>query len=210
MIQSANKDSANHASGTLIIACGALAHELVAVNKANNWQHVEIQCLPAHWHNTPEKITPGIEQKLIDNQRRFERILVAYGDCGTGGQLDKLLEQYGVERLPGPHCYSFFAGEEEFNQLVDEDMGTFYLTDYLATHFERLILDELGIRKHPELLPMYFGNYRRLIFLCQQDNVDTLALARKAADTLSLEFKIVKTGLKPFSNELAKIKVVGA
>lgn len=192
---------------TLIIACGALAHELVAINKANHWTHFDIQCLPAHWHNTPDKITPAIEKKILENREHYQQILVAYGDCGTGGQLDALLSRYDIARLPGPHCYSFFAGEAVFEQFVDEDMATFYLTDYLATHFDRLILDELGIRKHPELLPMYFGNYKRLLYLTQQDSAETLALARKAAQTLGLQFKVHKTGLKPITNALEAIRV---
>jgi len=210
MTQAASKDPPDTAARTLVIACGALAHELVAVNKANSWNHIDIQCLPAHWHNTPDKITPGIEQKIIANKEHYARILIAYGDCGTGGHLDALLAQHGIERLPGPHCYSFFAGESEFNQYVDEDLGTFYLTDYLATHFERLILDELGIRKHPELLPMYFGHYKRVVYLAQQANAETEMRARAAAETLGLEFQMYVTGLKPFTNALANIKVVNA
>ena len=193
---------------TLIIACGALAHELVAVQKANNWDHMDVQCLPASWHNSPDKITPAIAKKITENREKYDRILVAYGDCGTGGQLDRLLETEKVERLPGPHCYSFFAGEETFEQLVDEDMGTFYLTDYLAANFNRLIIDDLGIRDHPELMPMYFGNYKRLLYLEQQENAELLEKARAAAEQLGLEFKVHRTGLKPFEQSLKDIKIV--
>ena len=129
---------------TLVIACGAIAHELVAVLKASAWDHVSIQCLPAEWHNTPVHIAPGVEKKIIENKEAFDRILIAYGDCGTGGILDDVIKRHNVQRLPGNHCYDFFAGVERFAALADEELGTFYLTDYLAAHFDRLILDGLG------------------------------------------------------------------
>lgn len=196
---------------TLVIACGALSHELVALARANHWQHIDIQCLPAHWHNTPDKITPGVENKIIDNRDLFDRILVAYGDCGSGGQLDAMLAKYDdVERLPGAHCYSFFAGKEIFEQFSEDDIGTFYLTDYLAEHFDRLILEELGIKEHPELRDMYFGNYTHVLYLAQTEDEAKLEKAKIAADTLGLTLKVHYTGLTPFKDALQGIKIVQA
>ncbi len=193
---------------TLVIACGALAHELVEVLDANRWSQIEVQCLPAHWHNTPDKITPGVEQKIIENQEQFDNIIVAYGDCGTGGKLDRMLEKYDVERLPGDHCYSFYSGDDVFKQLAHDEIGTFYLTDYLAWHFDRLILEDLGIKKHPELRDMYFGNYTKMVYLAQTHNDARLKDAQAAAESLQLPLTVHNTGLQPFEQSLRGIKIV--
>lgn len=191
----------------LVIACGALAHELIALIKANRWDHIDVQCLPAEWHNTPDKITPAVKAKIHEYRDSYERILVAYGDCGTGGQLDALLEREGVERLPGPHCYSFFTGASVFEAIADKELGTFYLTDYLAANFERLILKDLGIDSHPELLSMYFGNYTKVLYLAQQQNDAYEQKARDAARALGLEFEMRITGLGPFEQSLKQIRI---
>lgn len=193
---------------TLIIACGALAQELVTILKANDWQHVEIKCLPAKWHNTPEKITPAIAALINDTRGLYESTLVAYGDCGTGGQLDGLLARENIERLPGDHCYSFFAGEDIFAELAEEELGTFYLTDYLAANFERLILQDLGIKDHPELKEMYFGHYTRMLYLAQQPTPELKTLAQEAADALGLTYSYRETGLTPLEQSFKQIKIV--
>lgn len=193
---------------TLLIACGALAHELVDVLKANQWSHIDIQCLPAEWHNTPDKIAPGVEEKIIQNKSEYDHMLVAYGDCGTGGHLDTVLQRHQIERLPGAHCYAFFTGQETFSTLADEELGTFFLTDYLAWHFDRLILDTLGIRKHPELRDMYFGNYTRMLYLAQTENDERLAQAKRAADSINLPLEVRYTGLQPLQTALEKIRIV--
>ena len=192
---------------TLVIACGALAHELIAVLRTNHWDHIDVQCLPAEWHNTPDKIAPAVEKKIQENRETYRRILVAYGDCGTGGHLDAVLEREGVERLPGPHCYSFFAGRNVFDAIADDELGTFYLTDYLAANFNRLILQDLGIQDHPELLDMYFGNYTKVLYLAQQQNDAYEQKARAAAEALGLEFEMRVTGLDPFEHSLKKIHI---
>lgn len=195
---------------TLVIGCGAIAHELVTVFKANHWDHIEIQCLPAEWHNTPDRIVPAIREKLSAERTRFKRIFIAYGDCGTGGRLDALLNEpdnQNIERLQGDHCYAFFAGPDNFDQIANDDLGTFYLTDYLAANFERLILGELGINEHPELLPMYFGNYNRLVYLSQQDNKILMEKAKQAATALNLSFEHIHTGLEKFDNALSNIRI---
>ena len=178
--------------------------------RINNWQFADIQCLPAHWHNTPDRITPGVEQKILANCTKYNRILVAYGDCGTGGQLDAMLERYGVERLPGAHCYSFFSGQQKFEQLASDEIGTFYLTDYLAAHFDRIILKELGIAKYPELRDMYFAHYTRVLYLAQTKNTNILDCAKSAAAALSLPFEVQYTGLEPIHHSLDKIRIAAA
>jgi hypothetical protein len=176
-------------AGLLIIACGALAKEVAALVAANRWQHVKVACLPADLHNRP-KLIPGAVGDAIRRGRAdgFERILVAYADCGTGGELDRVVASEGVERLPGAHCYELYSGSEVFTALADAEPGTFYLTDFLARHFERLVVRELGLDRHPELTAMYFGNYRRLVFLSQRDEPALLERARAAARRLGLAF----------------------
>jgi hypothetical protein len=179
---------------SLVIACGALAWEIMAMIRANGWDAIEVQCLPAGWHNTPDKIPEGVREKIREARGAYAHIFVAYGDCGTGGLLDAVLEEEGVERIGGAHCYQFFAAEEEFLALHDAEPGTFYLTDYLAKHFDTLILKGMGIDRHPELLGMYFGNYKRLIYLAQTQDKAIETLARAAADRLGLAFEMRFTG----------------
>lgn len=187
---------------SLIIACGALAHELTAVLKQSGWDHLEIQCLPAHLHNTPQKITEAVRTKIEAARGRYVRIYVAYADCGTGGRLDAMLEREGVERIGGNHCYEFFAGTAVFNAVSEAEPATFYLTDYLTRHFDRLILRDLGIDEHPELESVYFGNYKRLVYLSQRGDDALLEKARRAAGRLGLEFEHRHTGLRPFNQAL--------
>ena len=181
---------------TLVIACGAIAHELVAVLRASGFDQFEIQCLPAQWHNTPQRIAPGVQGKIEAAQGKYRQILVAYGDCGTGGQLDRVLEPYGIARLPGDHCYSFMAGSTVFDAMADAELGTFYLTDSLVDHFERLILEGLGINRHPELLESYFQHYTRVMYLAQDASQhDREAKALQAARSLGLPLAVHHTGL---------------
>src|SRR5215471_261507 len=144
---------------TLLIACGALAREVLAVVEAQGWRNLAVTCLPAHYHNTPAKIPEGVRAKIRENRDRYDRIYVAYGDCGTGGMLDQVLAEEGVERIGGPHCYQFYAGTADFTALMEAEPGTLFLTDYLVRHFERIIMEGLGIDRHPELRDDYFGNY---------------------------------------------------
>ena len=181
-------------AGTLVIACGAISHEIVALRRANGWDHLTLQCLPAELHNRPERIPEAVRTKIRAARGRFAQVFVAYADCGTGGLLDAVLEEEGVARIPGAHCYGFFAGSELFTRLSEAEPGTLYLTDFLARHFERLILRGLGIDRHPELERMYFGNYRKLVYLAQREDPDLLARARAAAERLALSFEHYVTG----------------
>lgn len=167
---------------------------------------MHVQCLPAKLHNTPLAIAPAVHEKITRlRQQGYTRLFVAYGDCGTGGALDRVLEATGVERLPGPHCYSFFAGEAAFEALHNAEFGTFYLTDFLVRHFDRLIIRDMGIEKHPELLPMYFGNYKKLVYLAQTDDATLRDLAKQAANRLGLAFEYHSTGYGGLQTSLKHI-----
>jgi hypothetical protein len=189
---------------SLIIACGALAREIVALRTLNNWPHLVVQCLPAELHNRPEKIPAAVRAKIQAARGRFTSIFVAYADCGTGGLLDAVLAEEGVERIPGAHCYEFFAGSAQFAELAEAELGTFYLTDFLLQHFERLIIHGLGIDKHPELLPIYFGNYKKLTYLAQVESPEKVAAGRAAAQRLGLEFETRFTGYGGLATSLER------
>ncbi len=191
----------------LVIACGALARELVGLIQANGWAQVKVTCLPARLHNRPERIPQAVRECIRTSRAAFQRIFVAYGDCGTGGQLDRVLQEEGAQRLPGAHCYEFLAGSSEFTQLADAEPGTFYLTDFLARHFDRLVMRGLGLDRHPELLPLYFGNYRRLVYLAQQRNTDLIRRAQLAAERLNLPLEIIHTGLAPLAQALQPLAI---
>jgi hypothetical protein len=178
----------------LLIACGALAHEVMAVLRLSGLAGVEVQCLPAKLHNTPQHIPEAVRAKIREERRHFERIFVLYGDCGTGGLLDAVLAEEGVERIAGAHCYEFFATTPAFNEMAEAEPASFYLTDFLVRHFDRLVWKGLGIERHPELLPLYFGNYRRLIYIAQTDSPALRAKAKHAAERLGLAYEYRFTG----------------
>lgn len=189
---------------SLIIACGALAREILALRTFNNWPHLVVQCLPADLHNRPEKIPAAVRAKIQAARGRFASIFVAYADCGTGGLLDAVLAEEGVERIPGAHCYEFFAGNAQFEALAEAELGTFYLTDFLLQHFERLIMHGLGIDKHPELLALYFGNYKKLTYLAQVASEEKIAAGQAAAQRLGLEFEYHVTGYGGLATSLER------
>jgi hypothetical protein len=179
---------------TLLIACGALGREITTLIEVLDLQNVSVQCLPAHFHNTPEKIPDGVEQKINQAGDRFGRILVLYGECGTGGRLDEILEREGIERIPGDHCYEFFLGHDDFKALFELEPGSFFLTDYLVKHFDLLIMKGLGLDRFPQLLDDYFGNYSQLVYLAQTEDPDLDAAAKQAAERLNLKFERRFTG----------------
>ncbi|MGH8958721.1 MAG: DUF1638 domain-containing protein [Acidimicrobiia bacterium] len=187
----------------LIIACGALARELGDVLKTSRLDWVDIECLPAVLHNTPQLITDAVRERIDRATGRYEQIFVGYADCGTGGMLDRLLEERGIERLPGAHCYEFFAGADRFARLHDEDPGTFYLTDFLVKHFDRLVWQGLGLDRWPELRDDYFGNYRRVIYLSQVESDDLVSRAKEAAVKLGLAFEHHHVGYGDFQPAIA-------
>jgi hypothetical protein len=186
-------------AAVLLIGCGALAHELVELQRRNQWSHVKIKCLPADLHNRPQGIPAAVRSVIEHNRSDYQHIFLAYADCGTGGALDRVLEEYGVERLPGAHCYDFYAGPQEFRRMAEEESGTFYLTDFLTRHFDRLVKKALGLDRHPQLMQQYFGNYRRVMYLGQSDSPELEQMARTHADYLGLEFTVHHTGLAPLN-----------
>ena len=189
-------------SRVLVIGCGALAKELVAVIDQAGLSNVDLTCLPATLHNRPGGIPALVREKIRQARPRYERIFIAYADCGTGGLLDAVLADEGVERLPGAHCYEFYATAPTFAALADEELGTFYLTDFLARNFDRLVITGLGIDRHPELLTTYFGNYKRLVYLAQTDDPTLVATARRAARRLGLTFEVRSTGYGELATSL--------
>lgn len=186
----------------LVIACGALARELAELRRLNGWEQVAIRCLPAELHNRPERIAPAVAELIEAERGRHAQIFVAYADCGTGGALDRLLAERGVERLPGAHCYEFLAGSPAFHALAEAEPGTFYLTDFLVRSFDRLVKQGLGLDRHPELRDAYFGNYRRLVYLAQSADSALEAQARAHAAYLGLDYLHHPTGLGPFDRAL--------
>jgi hypothetical protein len=196
---------ASHAldsSRVLVIGCGALARELVAVIDQAGLSNVDLTCLPATLHNRPGGIPAAVRAKIRAARPRYARIFVAYADCGTGGLLDAMLADEDVERLPGAHCYEFYAGSVAFAAMTVEEPGTFYLTDFLARNVERLVIVGLGLDRHPELLSTYFGNYRRLVYLAQTDDPGLVIAARRAARRLGLAFELRRTGYGDLATSL--------
>jgi hypothetical protein len=197
------KPSLGGQTGTLtILACGALARELTAIVAKNRMSGVRIACLPAKLHNRPQLIPELVRRKIHRLRETGGEIFVAYADCGTGGELDRVLAEERVERLPGAHCYAFYAGLDAFDALHDEEPGTFYLTDYLARHFDTLMVKGLGLDRHPELFDDYFRNYRRLVYLRQSREPDLMPRAEKAAAFLKLPLVVRDTGYGLLESEV--------
>jgi len=188
---------------SLHIACGALAREIDALKRANGWDQLQVQCLDAALHNRPKSIPAKVEALLEKHFHQYERVFVAYADCGTGGALDTVLARWGVSRLPGAHCYEVFATSPIFHALAAAEPGTFYLTDFLARHFNRLVIEDLKLDTHPTLQDMLFGHYQRVVYLAQTDDADLRAKAQKAADRLGLAFEVLETGLTALQAALA-------
>ncbi|MFM7434050.1 MAG: DUF1638 domain-containing protein [Gammaproteobacteria bacterium] len=178
----------------LVIACGALAHEIAALRKLHGWLALEVHCLPPELHNRPERIAPAVREAIIQHRDRYAEIFVAYADCGTTGALDAVLREEGVERIEGVHCYQFFATPEIFAELAEAEPGSFFLTDFLVRHFDRLVFRGLGLDRHPQLQTQYFGNYRRLVYLAQLGDADNVRAAQDIAARLGLEYHFRHTG----------------
>ena len=191
--------------GILIIACGALAREITVLKRANGWTDVDVQCLPPELHNRPERIVPAVREQISAQRSRYDTIFVAYADCGTGGMLDALLREEGIERLPGAHCYEFYAGAAVFDQLQNAEPGTFYLTDFLLRHFDRLVTRGLGLDRHPELAIEYFRNYRKVVYLAQNPAPDSVEQARQIAHGMGLEFESRITGYGELGSRLSAL-----
>ncbi len=177
---------------TLVLACGALAKEVLALKTSMNLSDdvFDLQCLPASYHNHPDKIVPALKETLDGKGAEYDHVLIGYGDCGTGGGLDRLLKHYPkAERLPGAHCYAFYAGLSEFDAMMEEELGSFFLTDYLVRHFKTLIVKGFGMDRYPNLKEMYFEHYKRLVYMSQEPTEQLIEEAREAAGFLGLAFE---------------------
>jgi hypothetical protein len=178
---------------TLVICCGAVAREITAIVRRNNWEHIRVQCLAPELHNDPQRLLDGVRAKIRDNRERFDRMMVLYSDCGTGGGMQKMLDEEGVEGIGGAHCYEVFAGPS-FSSIIEEEPGCFFVTDFLARNFERLVFRGLGLDRYPKLRDVYFGRYRKLVYLAQSRDPETRAKAEAAAESIGLEFEFRYTG----------------
>ena len=187
----------------LLIACGALAREILALKAANGWEHLDLQCLPAILHNSPQKIVPAVEAVVTEARGRYDSVFVVYADCGTGGLLQAACERLGVGLVEGPHCYSFFEGNEAF--AAREEATAFYLTDFLVRQFDAFVWKPLGLDRHPELRDMYFGNYETLVYQAQVDDPALTEKARACAERLGLAFERRFTGYGDLGRVLGRL-----
>jgi hypothetical protein len=176
----------------LLVACGALAREILALKEANNWSHLDLTCLPAIWHNTPDKLPDGVRKTVLSNRDAYEKIFVVYADCGTGGQLQATCAELGVEMIEGPHCYSFFEGNDTF--AARDELTAFYLTDFLVRQFDAFVWKPLGLDRHPDLREVYFGNYTTLVYQAQTEDPALTEKAQECAARLGLTFERRFTG----------------
>ncbi len=189
-----------------VIACGALAREILAINETNGLAHIDLTCLAASLHNHPDKIPAAVEAAILEAQADgFEHIYIAYADCGTGGLLDAVCQKYNVERIAGPHCYSFFWGNEAFAARDEDDIYTFFLTDFLARQFRAFIVEPLKLEQHPELIEMMFGRYNKLVYLVQEPNAELDKRAEDAARFLGLEYERRETGYGDLTTAMTRL-----
>jgi len=191
-----------------VIACGAIARELVALAQLNKWDQLKLHCLPAELHNHPDDIPASVADKLLELRDRYEHLFVAYADCGTGGRLDAVLQEYGVARLPGAHCYEFFSSKALFDRLMAEEPGTFFLTDFLVRHFDRLVIKGLGLDRYPQLQEQFFGHYQRVVYLAQTKDDTLMRQAEDCAHRLDLNFDYHFTGYRNLQTGLDQLEVL--
>jgi len=191
----------------LILACGALAKEISALIRLNGWSHLKTRYLPAILHNTPEKITEQLRMILQSSQTKFSKIFIGYADCGTGGKIDSLLDEFDVQRLPGAHCYEFYSGKQTFAEIMDEEPGSFFLTDFLVEAFEKLVWQGMKIDRHPELLQVYFKHYKKLVYLAQSENQELQTQAYEIAGRLGLVYEYRFTGYGELEHSIAALAV---
>lgn len=189
----------------LLIACGALAREILDLKAANGWSHLDLTCLPANLHLWPDRITDAVAETVERHRADYASIFVVYADCGTGGQLFEKCKQLGVEMIEGPHCYSFFEGNAAFATHAEEEMGAFYLTDFLVRQFDAFVWKPMGLDRHPDLRDMYFGNYDRLVYQAQTDDPALDAKAQDCARRLGLRYVRRFTGYGDLQTALARL-----
>lgn len=189
----------------LLIACGALAHEIIALKRANGWDHLDLQCLPANLHLWPDRIPAAVEAAVNDHRGQYDQFFIVYADCGTGGLLQEKCKELGVEMVEGPHCYSFFEGNAAFAAKAEDEFTAFYLTDFLVRQFDAFVWRPMGLDRHPELRDMYFGNYTKLVYQAQTDDPALDAKARDCAARLGLAYERRFTGYGDLTPVLARV-----
>jgi Protein of unknown function (DUF1638) len=189
----------------LLIACGALAHEVLALKAANGWTHMDLQCLPAKLHLWPDRIIPAVEAAVAENRADYATIFVVYADCGTGGLLAAACDRLGVEMVEGPHCYAFFEGNATFLARAETEFTAFYLTDFLVRQFDAFVWKPMGLDRHPELRDMYFGNYTKLVYQAQKDDPELDARAEDCARRLGLDYERRFTGYGDLAVALGRV-----
>ncbi|MDE3027204.1 MAG: DUF1638 domain-containing protein [Paracoccaceae bacterium] len=189
----------------LLLACGALAHEILTLKRVNGWDHLDLTCLPANLHLWPDRIPAAVEAAVLEHRDAYERIFVVYADCGTGGLLFEKCNELGVEMVQGPHCYSFFEGNEAFAKLADDEFSAFYLTDFLVRQFDAFVWRPMGLDRHPELRDMYFGNYTKLVYQAQTNDAGLDAKAEECARRLGLAYERRFTGYGDLATTLARL-----
>ncbi|MEM6713210.1 MAG: DUF1638 domain-containing protein [Pseudomonadota bacterium] len=189
----------------LLIACGALAREILAIRNMNGWDHMVLQCLPAMYHLFPEKIVEAVEDTVRKNAGEYDQMFVVYADCGTGGLLEAKCAELGVEMIAGPHCYSFFEGNDAFAARGEDDLTAFFLTDFLVKQFDAFVWKPMGLDRHPQLRDMLFGNYTKVVYQAQTENPELLEQAKERADRLGLEFEYRFTGYGDLSTALQRL-----
>lgn len=197
------------AGRVLLLACGALAHEIVALKQAGGWDHLDLACLPAILHNTPERIPEAVAEAVERHRKHYDEIFVVYADCGTGGRLQEMCKSLGVSMVEGPHCYSFFEGNEAFANLAETEFTAFYLTDFLVRQFDAFVTKPLVLDRHPELRDTYFGHYEKLVYQAQTDDPELTEKARACAERLGLSFERRFTGYGDLAATLAAVAARG-
>jgi len=189
----------------LLIACGALAHEVLALQRMNGWDHMDLQCLPAKLHLYPEKITAEVARVVGEMRGGYQAVYVLYADCGTGGLLFEKCKELGVEMLQGPHCYSFFEGNVGFLERSETEFTAFYLTDFLVRQFDAFVWRPMGLDRHPELRDMYFGNYTKLVYQAQTNDPALDIKAQDCAARLGLAYERRFTGYGDLAVEMERM-----
>ena len=187
---------------TRVICCGAIANEITTIIRENGWDHIKVECLPAKLHNEPGVLPERVRTKIRAGRANGDEVMVLYSDCGTGGEMAKVLDEEGVDNIGGSHCYEVFAGSEQFAQLMKDEPGSFFVTDFLARHFEKLVFEGLGLDRYPKLRDVYFKRYRKMVYLEQRENSETLACAKAAAASIGLELEVRHTGYGGFQRFL--------
>lgn len=192
---------------TLIIACGALSHEVVELIRVNDWSHLELACLPAYWHHQPQRIPEGLRRKIRENRDRYRKIYVLYGDCGTAGMIDAVVNEEGAERIRGPHCFSFLMGNDDFKAYTENEITTFYLTDFFCQYFDKFVWEALGLDRRDDMVDFVFGNYEKVVFMAQTDSPELRQKAKEIAGRLKLKYEYKFTGYGDMETAMRQIPV---